>query len=328
MNIIKQFQKLNSTQQIELIKQLKNKVGSQTKILSLRPEITNCSHCNSKNIVKFGTYSGKRRFKCKDCKKTFSELSGTSISYIKKPEKWFPFIDLMLENKTIREISKELDLNTHTVFDWRHKVLSSLEEIFTKEFRGIVETDDIYFLLNQKGRKKNFVDLGKRKRGISDQQISVMVTSDRYGTIDMRTVKRGRILKKDLERVIDKKRLNKDNIICSDKHPSITSFVKSLGLEHIKLNSSKKQYVIDNIYHVQKVNNITSDFRKWVSGNFNNVSSKYLQNYLFWYKINQVIKLDKKDNEVEKFLEYSLKDTKTIKRKNNIETEYQKILSY
>ncbi len=328
MNILNHFKKLSSTQKLELINQLKSSIGDQTKILSLKETPENCPNCNSDSIVRFGSYSGKRRYKCKSCNKTFSDLTGTSISYIKKTDKWFPFIELMLENKSIRYISEELKLSTKTIFEWRHKVLSSLEETFTKEFKGIVETDDIYFNLNQKGRKKDKVDFGKKKRGISDQKVSVMVTMDRYKTMDMKIVKLGRISKDDLERVIPVERLNKDDIICSDKHRSISSFVKSLELEHKKIDSNKKQYVLEGLYHVQNVNNITSSFRKWISSNFNNVSTKYLQNYMYMFEIIQVMKGKGMGDKIDKLIQYSLEDNKTIKRKENIENSYQKMLEF
>jgi len=330
MNFLKHFEKLTPSQKLELIEELKSSLTqspiSIRQSITTTTEITKCTNCESTNIVKFGSYNGKRRFKCKTCQKTFSELTGTSICYIKKTDKWVRFIELMLEGKTIREISKTLVLSTKTVFDWRHKVLSSFEETFTKKFKGIVEMDDVYLPLNQKGRKRNFVKLGKQKRGISNQQVSTMIICDRYKTLDMRVVKLGRISKKDLQRVIDVNRLNNDNIICSDKHRSISSFVKSLGLEHKKVKSSDKQYVTEGIYHVQKVNSLTSGFRRWVKGNFVSVSTKYLQNYLFWYQMNEVIK--ESENKTEDFLKFSLVDSETFDRNKQIEEKYQEILEY
>jgi hypothetical protein len=51
--------------------------------------------------------------------------------------------------------------------------------------------------------------------------------------------------------VIDVRRLNDDNIICSDSHRSIKSYVRELGFKTINVN--KGQHVVEGIYHVQKV---------------------------------------------------------------------------
>jgi transposase-like protein len=45
---------------------------------------TLCPHCKSNDIYGHGVYKGRKRFKCKDCKKTFNDYTGTAISGIKK----------------------------------------------------------------------------------------------------------------------------------------------------------------------------------------------------------------------------------------------------
>ena len=217
-NILSTFKTLTSSQKLDIIEKLKLEIIDETKILSQRQLvlIDKCSNCESENIIKFGQYNGKNRYKCKDCQKTFSDFTGTSVSYIKKKNLWLKSLELMLENKSIREMSKILEVSTKTVFEWRHKILISLESIFTRDFKGIVEMDDIYLNFNQKGRKI------------------------------------GRIIF-DYKRVIDESRLNDDNIICYDSHRSITSYISELGLKHKTINVNKGEHVVEGIYHVQKV---------------------------------------------------------------------------
>lgn len=35
-----------------------------------------CPHCGSNDVNKFGFFSGKQGFRCKDCKRTFNEKGG------------------------------------------------------------------------------------------------------------------------------------------------------------------------------------------------------------------------------------------------------------
>lgn len=328
--LIKHFSKMNPTKQLELLKQLENHIGSETKIISNAPKRGKCCHCKSENIIKFGFYSGKRRYRCKDCGKTFSEFTGTSVYNIKKKHVWIPFIKLTLENKSIRYIAKQLPISHRTAFLWRHKLLNSLNEIFVKEFKGIVEMDDIYIPFNQKGRRNDFVGKKRRdyryenkKRGISDQQLSIMVMTDRYYCLDMKTIRMGRFDATDLNRTVNLNRLNDDNIICSDTHRSIESFVKSLNLKHVQIKAFAKEYVKDGIYHVQKVNGLASKFKRWLNGNFINVATKYMQNYLSLFQVAQILNPD----ELERMLTYSLLDDKTYIRNKNVEIDYQRFLA-
>jgi transposase-like protein len=58
---------------------------------------------------------------------------------------------------SLREASSELGVHHVTLFYWRHKVLSALEQIQIEQFEGILEVDETYFLFSEKG-KKNMKD--------------------------------------------------------------------------------------------------------------------------------------------------------------------------
>jgi transposase-like protein len=326
--ILNQVQKLTPDQRKELILQIKQSL--QTQPDTIRDTEIVCPDCSSDLVVKFGTYGKDKRgrFLCKntECeRKTFTILTGTWIDKIQKKNLWNEFIELMIEGKSLRFISEKLNLSNQTVFDWRHKVLVSFEKTFTKKFKGIVEMDDIFLDLNQKGRRKNRIIIPEDRdgRGIDNFKVSVMVTSDRYGSMDMETVKLGRITKNSIEKIVKINRFNKDNIICSDKHRSISCYVKSIGLKHETIHSSKKEYV-RGVYHVNKVNSLTNEFRNWLKSSFGNVSTKYLQNYLRLFVMTQVLKGNKEM--VTEFMRHSLVDNNSWLKSKIIEPKYQRFL--
>jgi len=89
-------------------------------------EIKCCPYCKSERYIRYGTYKKVQRFKCKLCQKTFSFSTGFIWSYSKKkPEKWVEFLELMLENRTLRSCARKLKINLGTAFYWRHKLLHS-----------------------------------------------------------------------------------------------------------------------------------------------------------------------------------------------------------
>ncbi len=142
---------------------------------------------------------GAKRYKCKQCSITFNDFTGTAISGIKKVDKFQEYIKLTLESISIRKAAKKLKISTNTVFDWRHKILTSLSMINGNSFVGIVECDDKQFKINKKGNRR--LDR-KTKRGISNDKLSVMVATDRKGNSLMKITKMGRIDSDSVEKTI------------------------------------------------------------------------------------------------------------------------------
>lgn len=68
------------------------------------------------------------------------------------------------------------------------------------------------------------------------------------------------------------------------------------GLEHKQINASKKKRVIEKIYHIQHVNSYHGRLKAWLNLHFNGVSTKYMDNYLFWSRF---LELNKALNKVE-----------------------------
>lgn len=112
-----------------------------------------CPHCESSLIVKNGKRAELQKYKCKTCCKTFSYRTKSCLHKIKKTEKFKAYKSLMFENYyTLKQMASKIGISIQTSFDWRHKILSSLnnEDV---TFPGITEIDDIWFLYSQKEEK-------------------------------------------------------------------------------------------------------------------------------------------------------------------------------
>lgn len=324
-SIINGFKGLSYFQQRELLEQFKLALSESKPILEHKKLDKQCIYCSSIKVYKHGIYkNGGSRFRCQDCKKSYNELTGTSIHCIKKKELWDRFIELMLDSKSIRYISKELKLNVKTVFDWRHKVLASFENIYKKKFENIVEIDDVYFSFNQKGRKNNFIKTEKIKRqGPRENAVSVLFTMDRNKTYDVKLVKFGKLDIASLNKVVDKSRFSK-NIVCSDSNWSLVNMFEEMNLVHKTFKTGLKQYSVDGIYHVNNLNNFIGRTRQWISYNFHSVSTKYLSHYLNWFVMLQILK--DKGEKNNKFWDYLLLDNRAFERNKNKETNYSEFL--
>ena len=87
-----------------------------------------CPHCQSINHYRYGIDKGSLRFKCKDCKRTFTEYTGTWLSGIHKKELVNTYIEHLHKKKSLNSITNSLQINKKTAIDWRHKILSSFDE--------------------------------------------------------------------------------------------------------------------------------------------------------------------------------------------------------
>ena len=324
---------LPSNQQNQLIVDITGKAQTQDYISLRRDQLCNkqvgCPHCNSHTYYKYGKDKGSARFKCKECKRTFTEHSGTWLAGLHKKELVNDYLVMMQESKSLDKIKKGLGIHKKTAFDWRHKILSSLENTQKDNFNGIVESDETFFLQSDKGRQG--IDRIARKRGgcsstrgISGDQVAVIVTADRKGSIDMKVATLGRISKKDIENAIGN-RIDKDSILCTDGHVSYKGFAKDNQLSLVVLRADLKQHTKKGIYHIQNVNSLHNRIKKWIDSTFWGVSTKYLQNYLNWFRIQEIFK-----NSLCPTLEFvkcSTTDMQSKNRLSSIACNYQNLIA-
>jgi len=288
-----------------------------------------CPHCNSMKFTRFGTDKGSFRFKCKECNRTFTEHTGTWLAGLHKKELVNDYLELMYQEKSLDKIKVALNINKKTAFDWRHKILSSFQEVEKKNFNGIVESDETFFLQSEKG-SKSLKRSGRKRggksstRGISGDQVAVIVTSDRSGSMDLTVATMGRIAKKDIDNAIGN-RIGKESILCADGHVSYKGFAKDNNLTLVVLRADLKQHVKQGIYHIQNVNSMHNRIKKWIGSTFWGVSTKYLQNYLNWYRIQEAFKKSicvKQD-----MANGSTEDICSLKRYRLINDRYQTLIT-
>ncbi len=267
-----------------------------------------CPHCESKNIIGFGNYKERKRYRCKACQRTFNELTGTAVAYIHNLDKWISYIKAMETSPSLRALAAEIGISLDTSFNWRHKILKALKVQGYKKLNGITETDETFFLYSEKGNKK-ITGRKARKRGgkaskagINEEQVAVITALDRKNHFIMEVACRGRITSAKINEKIGAWLELKDLVLCTDSHRSYESFSKKYGIIQKKVNVSKKQYVRDRIYHVQTVNSYHSKLKSWIS-NFCGVATKYLQDYMDYFR---VLKLSRLKKGWETFLYFSL----------------------
>ena len=292
-----------------------------------------CPWCDRKSYYKYGMDKGCQRFKCKDCRRTFTEYTGTWLDGLHKKSQVVDYIEMMIQGKSLDKISAKLHINKKTAFDWRHKILSSLEQDRGNEMGGIVESDETFFEESEKGnrslklkrpgRKRGSSISEVKKRGVSDNKVAVIATADRGSGMSLCVAAMGRICKDDISCSISGK-LPENTILCTDGHVSYKGFAKDNKLNHVVLRADLKQHVKLGVYHIQNVNSIHHRLKKWIDNTFWGVSTKYMQNYLGWFRLNE--RLKESEALTKDFFAKTMQGTDTLKRYSYIDVSYQWIL--
>jgi transposase-like protein len=271
---------------------------SQIQTIQKASESCHCPHCKSSHTIKIGRQYGIQRYSCKDCKRNYRDSTGTFNAGMRKGkgETMKLYMKHFIAGKSLRECARLCEISLPTSFNWRHRILASLQAQQNQTMlKGIIESDDIFITYSQKGqrnlnrtaRKRGTGIFEVKKRGISEEKVAIIVSEDRKGNKHLHVAKRGRISAEDLN-VALKNKIAPNSILCSDTHHSYLSFANQNNIEHKTIKASAKELVKEEKYHVQHVNQTAKELKQWLEG-FNGVSTKYLQQYLNWFAIKKQI---------------------------------------
>lgn len=287
---------LSKSDQRKLISQFKRSHGSTPiDIETLNSQLRErrfrkglaCPHCESDKIVRNGHQNGQQKYKCNACRKNYSDRTHTPMRGVHDPEKWFVFIEHLLLGYSLRRSAKILHKAVSTLWTWRHKILEALKRLEGPVLEGIGETDETYIRANEKGnrhikgRSPRKRGTPASKRGLSFEQVCVLVVRDRNGSTLCQVAGQGNLSKVKAGKVLDGK-LDNVTTLCSDASLTWKAYTKDSGIKHVVLNQSKKTRV-KGIHHIQNVNACHSRLKDWIR-DFRGVASKYLDNYLVLFR--------------------------------------------
>ncbi|SFU37902.1 Transposase [Clostridium sp. DSM 8431] len=224
-----------------------------------------CPHCKSNMYIKYGKFNGIQRFRCKECKKTFSLVTNSVWSYSKKkPSEWFKFCELILEKKVLRECAKILNININTAFAWRHKVLEALRKIQNETIlKGNIHMTKTSVKENFKGNKK--IETDRREK-----IIVVSANGDMDTMLSIPLCRRVWNFKEFELKVVPRISEGSNIIPYVDRYIYLAA--KKYGAD------PDKDIPADN----ELMKNFRLIYKNWFK-KFNGVATKYLVHYLSWF---------------------------------------------
>lgn len=174
-----------------------------------------CPRCSCPRTHRWGTFSGRQRYRCTGCGRTFSDLTGTPAAYIKKLGLWPAYVRGMEEGESLRAAARRLGIHPGTAFRWRHRLLEGLRARDRagperEELTGWVELCLLGgYTESGKGCRSG---LGRPARSravpwpwrelLDPRAVRVLVASDRQGHVVTGIVRRSVPREEDLERVL------------------------------------------------------------------------------------------------------------------------------
>ena len=302
-----------------------------------------CRKCGADNFVKNGKTNGVQRYQCKECKSTQFHDANTPLYNLKLKQKWPDFVYFMLDKEnrpTCQNISEKLEINIKTAYFWRHKLLASFNKMSSLEINKEAELDEVYFRFNVVGviGKEKFdyyvepehgdnvesqLRIDEKKMVEEKYQTIFMCIHNRMGDFDfipIKNQKKGIVSEDDLKRVLTDMEISGKTII-TDQEPSLKAYIKSIeDVNHLTFKSSdiKKGVVEEKNVHNNNINNTMRFLKEWMK-NFHGVSTKYIWNYLKWYRFIKLFELSK----IKEKVKCSLTDKKSYPRYKNIFKDYE-----
>lgn len=93
-----------------------------------------CPHCQSNQVIGHGKYRDRNRYKCKQCDRSFNDLTNTPLHYTHFPYKFVEFFLCILRGYSLHTSAVQAGIHYITAFYWRHKVIHVLQQLEKDSF--------------------------------------------------------------------------------------------------------------------------------------------------------------------------------------------------
>lgn len=250
-----------------------------------------CPHCKGYQTSKNGhTKTGRQRYQCKPCNKSFSDTTNTIAFHSKKFYKhWKLFVSNELNQVSLRKSSAVIGISTTTAFAWRQKIhatCSSFKKSPEDSLSLRSEADSLYFSINMKGTKPNRMPrtskkrgTGSTKRGISNELVGVFTAID---AMDRTLIEIAGVGPESLEKLLPfKGRFEDESLLITDSKQAYVQFSLAANMKLDQVPSGYKVSKRSN--NLATINGLHGEIRNFIYP-YRGVSIRHLQGYLDFFR--------------------------------------------
>lgn len=249
--------------------------GSQERIYFLKP-------ANGPRKTSTGADTARRLWKCGECRRKFSVLTGSVMHGTKIPVRtWILVIHEMASAKNgiaSREIERRYNLTPKSAWFLLHRIREAMKDDGLTVFRGVVVADETYIggSLKNKHRSQVKTFTSGRRGGPYDKTAVLSLVDSDTGQVRSRVLTRvdGSNLRKAIAEQVDMP----NTVLHTDKLASYNVVARELEAHHA-VDHQAGEYVRNGV-STNKCENFFSQLKRSVSGTHHHVSAEHLGRYL------------------------------------------------
>ena len=163
-----------------------------------------CPRCDSGRSHRWGSSSGRQRYRCRRCGRTFTDFTGTPIAYLKRTALLPAYAACMTRGFSVRRTAREVGMHPATAFRWRHRFCSVLVER-REELAGWLGILVLRFPESRKGDRRLTRPPRRRRHHrlvTANDPVYVVVAADGTGGIAAGVGGRRRLRPRDFDNVL------------------------------------------------------------------------------------------------------------------------------
>lgn len=239
-------------------------------------------------MQRWGHFSGRQRYRCTACERTFSTFTGTALHYLKRIDAWAGFVLAVQQSLTLRAAALANGVHRDTAFRWRHRFLAAVERGDRVVLHGEVAIGFTWFRYSRKGQKRGYQTaacsltadpMAVRSEGHPGDRVWVVLAKDGRGLSISSVVGSAapgtRVLCDSLRhRVAPDTRLRSH----TGPYSSEAACAHRLGLRFGRHSSASSDE------EPEPVRACAVRIKRWMR-RFNGVATRYLSHYLAWFQI-------------------------------------------
>jgi transposase-like protein len=245
------------------------------------PRGIECPRCLGNEVQKWGGFSGRRRYRCMSCGRTFSDLTGTPAAYLKKVECLPSYAACLGQSLSVRVAARAVGVAPTTAFRWRHRLLGGLEIKHPEMVGGWIEISSRRVPASCKGQRG--LARPARRRGPSPSSMpvprtSIVIAVDRYAGLVTASISNQKVAARELESAIGNRCLGGPTIVALEgRLGPAARFARRIGGS---FRDARNPRSVDQIPAARAYGQELLD---WME-RFHGVATKYLPNYLSWHR--------------------------------------------
>lgn len=251
---------------------------------------TQCVHCHGDQICRWGKAgSGSQRFRCRDCRMTFTVTRSTPFFRLRNRHLWSRYLGLMTQHVSLKRLRDDhkIPLSIPTLHRWRHRFLASLVANPTVLLAGVVEADEKFFRTAYKGSrgfKRGNAPQQRRARrrgvaqrqGLGAEQVPTLTAMDRSGAIYQAGIPdlRHKTIANRIAQWIEPA-----SVLCTDGNQAYPKAAKLAQCLHVIAKTKNRTRTHLSIGRIDAYHR---DVENLVNRRCMGVSTRYLTNYFGW----------------------------------------------